>query len=492
MFDFTAECIAKVCSGKIIAGTSDRIAQSCCIDSRQAEQGSLFAAFVGKQVDGHDYLASAVEKGASVALISRTDHDLAPFAASTTIILVEDVLTALQDLAKYQRSLLNCPVIGITGSSGKTSTKELLKGALETTLKVIATEGNYNNELGVPLTLLRVKQDTEAVILEMGMRGLGQITELTDIASPSMSIITTIGDAHIEMLGSRKNIAQAKGEIFEALSSERLAFMPAKIDFADYLHRVCKAPIFTVALEDSICALQQSKASISAHITGFDAQGNATAVVLSSLGHELDMKLAIPGEHSIQNALLALAVAKALGIDEAAAIKGIEGVQPAEMRMQRALVNTLADIQDTSILVDCYNANPESTAVSLKTLAVSELGDARTGIRIAILGDMLEMGEHSARVHKEMLLLAGLLNITLVYTFGPAYSLATQDVLRELSAGLSTENIPELRSFTDMDLLIKSLAGELTSGSLILIKGSRGMQLERIKEALSIEGDCPC
>ncbi|MCL2437605.1 MAG: UDP-N-acetylmuramoyl-tripeptide--D-alanyl-D-alanine ligase [Coriobacteriia bacterium] len=492
MFNFTAECIAKVCSGKIIAGSPKRAAQSCSIDSRQAEQDGLFAAFVGKQSDGHDYIASAVDRGASVILASKVGSDFGSFSDRATSILVDDVLIALQDLAKYQRSLISCPVIGITGSSGKTSTKELLKGALESSLKVIATEGNYNNELGVPLTLLRVRQGTEAVILEMGMRGLGQITELTDIARPTMSIITTIGDAHIEMLGSRENIARAKGEIFEALSEDQLAFMPARVEFGDYLRSVCKASLVTVAIEDSYDAAHMSQSAISAYIKGFDAQGNATVLVVFSMGDELEMKLAIPGEHSVQNALLALAVAKILGIESAVAIKGVEGVQPTDMRMQRAKVNTLIDIQDSDILVDCYNANPESTAASLKTLAVSDLGNPSTGKRIAVLGDMLEMGDHSAKVHKDILLLSGLLNIDVVYTFGQAYTDATQDILRELSTGLNTENIPELRSFTDMKLLIRSLSSELTSGSLILIKGSRSMQMERIREALSVEGDNPC
>ena len=500
MFDFTAQQIAELCSGKLIEGSPDAKANSCHIDSRQLLLGSLFAAFKGKQVDGHDYLEAAVEAGATILLISDAKARLA-LSEKPAVILVDDVLKALQDLASYQRSLISCPVIGITGSSGKTSTKELLKGALETGLQVIATEGNYNNELGVPLTLLRVTKDTEAVIVEMGMRGLGQITELTHIAQPTISIITTIGDAHIEMLGSRENIARAKGEIFEALSSEQLALMPLHVDFADYLRSICAAPVLTVALEQDAMPAEQTSAqnkqsadqpakltppaNYRAYIKSYDVQGNALSLVELPTGEKVEMRLEIPGEHSVQNALLALAVSQVLGLDPAEAIGGMEQVRPATMRMQRCAVNTLPQLENAHILVDCYNANPESTAAALKTLAVSELGDHQTGKRIAVLGDMLEMGEHAQAVHNDILLLAGLLNIDLVYTYGEHYGLATQHLLSEVSAGRCLDNVPELRSLSCMDLLIRGLSAEMTSGSLILIKGSRGMRMERIVEALN-------
>ena len=503
MYTLSAAQIADICAGTIAAGRPDAQADSACIDSRLASNGSLFAAFKGEKVDGHAYIEVAVSAGATIILASGPDIDYSKFADRATTVLVDDVLAALQALAIHQRAQMTCPVIGITGSSGKTSTKELLKGALEASLNTIATEGNYNNELGVPLTLLRATPDTEAVVLEMGMRGLGQITELTDIGKPTMSIITTIGDAHIEMLGSRENIARAKGEIFEALTPDQLAFMPAQVDFGDYLRSVCRAPLITVAVESPAptaspkpVATPQDNvptppAEYTAQITGFDLHGCASAQVLLPTGETFNMTLAIPGEHSVQNALLALAVTQALGIDAESAIKGLEGVRPAEMRMQRAQVSDTTGLRDVSILVDCYNANPESTAASMKTLAVSKLPDTSQGLRVAVLGDMLEMGEHSAKVHKDTLFLAGLLGLDLVYTFGPAYSQATQNVLNELNAGRNLNDIPELRSFTDMDILINTLGGELTSGSLLLVKGSRGMQMERIVDALT-EGDKPC
>jgi len=494
MFELSAKQIAEICSGELLAGPADQTANSCSIDSRQVVFGSLFAAFKGAKVDGHSYIESAAAKGASIILVNTRTLDWKEIAARAAVILVDDTLKALQGLASYQRSLLTCPVIGITGSSGKTSTKELLKGALETSLRVIATEGNYNNELGVPLTLLRATRQTEAVIVEMGMRGLGQITELTDIAKPSMSIITTIGDAHIEMLGSRENIAKAKGEIFEALSQDQLAFMPADADFADYLRSVCAAPLITVALERGEQSGQaEQRATYTADIVDYDARGNATSLIELPTGETVEMKLEIPGEHSVQNALLALAVAQALGLDAHSAVRGIEQVRPATMRMQRCKVDTLPQLSDVHILVDCYNANPESTEAALKTLSVSKLGDTQAGKRIAVLGDMLEMGEHAQTVHNDILLLAGLLNIDLVYTYGEHYGQATQHLLGEVSAGRCLKNIPELRSLGCMDLLIRSLSSELTSGSIILVKGSRGMRMERVVEALSkradIEGD---
>jgi UDP-N-acetylmuramoyl-tripeptide--D-alanyl-D-alanine ligase len=500
--NFAAHDIVEICSGTLLLGNPDNVASSCYIDSRKVSNGSLFAAFIGERDDGHKHIGSALREGASVVLVSRNDIDYTKFDCGAAIIRVDDVLTALQELGRHQRSLISCPVIGITGSSGKTSTKELLKGALEACLPkpgaVVATEGNLNNELGVPLTLLRTKEDTEVVVVEMGMRGLGQITELTQIAHPSMSIITTIGDAHIEMLGSRENIAKAKGEIFEALNAEQLAFMPADVDFGDYLRSVSKAALITVLVEGegkqqpNLNLLQE--AAYHARILDFDKDGNASSQLTFPTGEEFTLKLAIPGEHSVQNALLALAVVAALGLDAHTALKGLENTQAAEMRMQRCLVSVLSEIEDANILVDCYNANPESTTASLKTLAVARLSKDQ-GKRIAVLGDMLEMGSHCPKAHKNILLLAGMLNIDLVYTFGKAYERATREVLDELHTGRSLENFPELRSLTDMDLLISSLASEITSGSLILVKGSRSMQMERVVKALTItekEGDSPC
>ena len=500
MFSYSAQDITEICSGKLLAGTPDRIASSCAvIKSYEAVEASIFAAFIGDKRDGHNYIEDAVSRGASIVFVSRDDLDYAQFAARASIILVDSVLDALQKLAKDQRSFMTCPFIGITGSSGKTSTKELLKGALDAGFTseavVIATEGNLNNELGVPLTILRSNKDTEVVVVEMGMRGLGQITELAKIARPTMSIITTIGDAHIEMLGSRENIAKAKGEIFEALSQDQLAFMPEEVDFGDYLLSVSKAPVITVRIDrhynegESKSSPPQTAspaASYSADILGFDKEGCAFSRVHLPSGEAVEMKLLIPGEHSVQNALLALAAAAALGVDAKTAIRGMEVTLPADMRMQRRPAKALSEVEDVTILVDCYNANPESTAASLKTLAVSALSCAG-GKRIAVLGDMLEMGEHKARVHKDILLLAGLLKLDAVYTFGEVYKAATQEVLDELHSGRSLENFPELRSLTDMDLLLRSLAAEVTDGSLILVKGSRDMQMERVVEVLSGE-----
>ena len=529
MYPYSAADIARICSGTVVAGNDAAVASSCFVDSRKTIADSLFAAFIGQEVDGHAYIEVAASKGATIILASRTDIDYVKIADRCATVIVDDVLRALQDLAGHQRNQMNCSVIGITGSSGKTSTKELLLGALQSSVsvldsglesdlrsgvqnsKIIATQDNYNNELGVPLTLLRADEKTEILIVEMGMRGLGQITELANIARPTMGIITTIGDAHIEMLGSRENIARAKGELFEFLDADQFAFMPADTDYADYLSSITKAVLIKTLVEDldevrqsSVLAPTaeqhlQAMVSCSAEIISYDEQGSATALVKlpfvaasSNLDSEINsesaqylMNLQMPGKHSVSNALLALAVTQVMGFDAAAAIRGLEAVQPAEMRMQRCQVTKIPNVEKVNIIVDCYNANPESTTASLNTLSVSQLADAKLGKRIAVLGDMLEMGEHSARAHKEILLLAGMLKIDLVYAFGTAYEIATADVLSELSTGRSLENIPEIRAFTDIDLLIDNLISVLTSGSLVLIKGSRGMQMERITDALS-------
>ncbi|MCL2680606.1 MAG: UDP-N-acetylmuramoyl-tripeptide--D-alanyl-D-alanine ligase [Coriobacteriia bacterium] len=487
MYDFSAADIAAVCKGSIIAGSPEARANSCSIDSRRVKPGSLFAAFVGTQVDGHDYLQAAVSGGATIVLVTDSAADYADIAASAAVIVVADTLRALQDLASYQRGLMTCPVIGITGSSGKTTTKELLSGALQLCtqppLRVVATEGNYNNELGVPLTILAADQNSEVVVVEMGMRDRGQITQLAEIARPTIGIITTIGDAHIEMLGSRENIARAKGELFEALPADGVALMPVDVAYGDYLRSVSAASVLTVGSD--------KQADYQACELRFDKQGNAAVMVTLSSAEEIPLQLAIPGEHMVSNALLALAAAQLVGVEAQLAICGIQQVKAAAMRMQRCVAQ-LPAAPNVEILLDCYNANPESTAASLNTLAVAVVPAG--ALRVAVLGDMLELGDHSAKAHKDILLLAGLLQINLVYTLGEAYTQATQDVLRELSTGRSSSDLADLRSLTDRDLLIRSLIGALKPGSLVLIKGSRGMQMEAIADALmnaDLDSDTP-
>ncbi|MCL2605820.1 MAG: UDP-N-acetylmuramoyl-tripeptide--D-alanyl-D-alanine ligase [Coriobacteriia bacterium] len=484
MYSFSALQIAKACSGAVIAGVPDTLADSCHIDSRTVRTGGLFAAFVGKQADGHNYVELAVQSGATIVLVSDSARDYSSIADNAAVVLVDNVLTALQDLAGYQRSLMNCPIIGITGSSGKTTVKELLYGALQlgrpSSLQTVATQGNYNNELGVPLTILAADAQTEAVVVEMGMRGIGQITMLTKIARPTMGIITTIGDAHIEMLGSRENIARAKGELFEALPPDGIAIMPVDVNYAGYLRSVCKAALFTIAVLDSSKSKQAQADYVAANVD-FDSEGRALAQIALPSGDKISVQLPIPGLHNLSNALLAIAAAVAVGVDAQSAINGIEKTVAADMRMQRQRASIDSAIE-VDILLDCYNANPESTAASLKTLGVSKIPDG--ALRVAVLGDMFELGEHSAKAHKDILLLAGLLDIDLVYTFGDAYARATQDVLGDLATGKNSSDLAELRSLTDIDLLVKNLTSALTSESLVLIKGSRGMHMERIANAL--------
>jgi UDP-N-acetylmuramoyl-tripeptide--D-alanyl-D-alanine ligase len=427
-------------------------------DSRNVHAGSLFVALVGEKFDGHDYLGTAKTAGAAAAIVSREVAN-----ADIAQILVEDTLTALGQIANATRLGFPGPVVGITGSVGKTTTKEFLALVLETTYAVEKTPANLNNEIGLPLTILGTSDQKTALVLEMGMRGLGQIAYLSVIAEPTIAVITNIGVSHIELLGSRENIAEAKGELLIDLPEDGLAVFPATDDFAATLRAKTKAKVLTVAIE--VGAEADIKATeLSLHENGWRATVHTPWGVTKLL-------VPSPGKFNVQNALLAIAVGGHLGIPLDAMARAIGRFQPPKMRLE--ILKTPTGV---TVLSDAYNAAPDSMVGALMTLF--DTPTTGTGQKIAVLGEMRELGEFAAEAHKQV---------------GYAVAKVKPDMLvlvgtetKSLSAGAIMEGFPpdKVHYFDTTSQAAELLPMIVQSGDVVLIKGSRALELERVASAL--------
>lgn len=447
---------AAVTDGKLEGIDGSLTFHSVSTDTRTIEAGALFIALKGENFDGHSYVPQALAKGALAVVVS-TPIEGAP------CIEVPDTLAALQAIARLSREKFPGPVVGVTGSVGKTTTKDMLALALSPLGPVHKTPANLNNEIGLPLTILTAPPDTKALVLEMGMRGLGQIAELAVVAKPTVGVITGIGVTHMELLGSKANIAQAKGELFEALDASGVAIYPATDEFATELKAKSKAPSLTVALD--------AEADIRATDLKFTS-GTWDAEVTGPWGGSVSLHVPSPGRFNVQNALLALAVATHVGVEPQAAAKSLEGYQPGSMRLE-----TLVATSGATVLSDCYNAAPDSMSGALETLM--QTAPATGGKRIAVLGEMRELGDYAdeghalvgraiAKLKPEMLVLVG------------------AEKMRKMSAaaiagGFPLDNIHYFDSSGQATAGIKFI---VQNGDVVLVKGSRGVAMESIVEAL--------
>lgn len=472
MITLTAKDIVDATGGTLVLGGDDISAHSCVIDSREVVQGSLFAAFSGQSVDGHDYIGDAIEAGATVLLI--TESDVIEVIAQVTrpnqcsVIMVSDMLAAVQDLAIYMRSQINCPIIGITGSTGKTSTKELIASVLGQRFEVVATRHNQNNELGVPLTLLAASESTEVIVVEMGMRGRGEIAELAAILRPNIGVVSSVGPCHIEILGTLENIARTKAELLEVLPFDGLALFEASSPHRELFESLTDSTILTIGIEDPHAEV------VASHLT-LDRQGCPSAHVKTPVS-ELDIVLQIAGRHQILNALYAVAIAQYLDMTNEEIIVGLAQATLTGMRFSVCQNDTL----DIAIINDAYNANPTSMEGAIRTLASMQ----STARRILVAGDMLELGHISESAHTLIGALAGELGIDAVFAFGPRSAFT--------ASGARSGGITDVFEFGDADIdkLIELLGLYVGAGDTVLVKGSRGMALERVVFAMGDADVC--
>ena len=465
MEPISTQWAADVLNAQVVGEISGDIA-GVSTDTRTIQPGALFFALVGENSDGHEYVKAAFAKGAVAAVVSNVVEN-----AGGPQIVVPDTLRALGDLAMHYRRQFNIPVVGITGSVGKTSTKEMVAAILRTRYNVLASAKNFNNEIGVPLTLFQLDSSHEVAVIEMGMRGLGEIDRLAEIAQPTIGLITNIGYAHIERLGSQENIAKAKAELYARLPKDGIAVMPYgrwywKI-LAENIPSTCKVITFksTYQPKSDLCPALNSVKVNSVGAVKFE-------VLIGETGETLPIELNAVGVHHVGNAVSSLAVAIALGIPLKKAIAALENWHGAEGRM---VVRHTA--KDLVILDDCYNAGPESMSYALQTLKLMEKS------RVAVLGDMRELGEFTRDLHYEIGAYVFTTGVRLLVTVGEASKDIAEFVGRYFRE--NSEKRPNLVHFDNSDEAAAHIRELVRPGDVVLVKGSRAMQMEKIVAALT-------
>ena len=453
---FTIEEIARATGGSI-NGCGAAGVSGVSTDSRSVQRGELFVALSGPNFDGHDFIPGAAAAGVKAFLV-RTDWLATHGAqAGTVCIAVPDTLRGLGDLAAFHRSRFDLPVVGVTGSNGKTTTKEMLAAILEQTGPGLKTSGNLNNLIGLPLMLFQLTAEHRWAVLEMGMSEPGEIDRLTEIARPVMGIITNALPAHLESMGSVENVASAKGELFLRLPAGGVAVANA---------------------DDPLVSTLPAARGVRRVAFGLKG-GDVTASALERLGREgqrfildlhgvrVSIELAAFGRHNVYNAVAAAAAAEALGTDAESIRKGLAGFRPVAKRF------TVEDAGGVVLIDDSYNANPASMAAALVTLG--EVKDKHRAV--AVLGDMLELGRESAAAHRNVGRLAAS-SVDRLYVMG---KMAPEVAEGALEGGLGEEAVLVMR---DHAHILADLKGWLMSGDCVLVKGSRGMGMEAVAEGL--------
>ncbi|WP_010284663.1 UDP-N-acetylmuramoyl-tripeptide--D-alanyl-D-alanine ligase [Bacillus timonensis] len=426
------------------------VIEGVSIDTRTISPGNLYIPIIGETFNGHQFAQAAIENGA-VAVLWGIDQPGPP--QDVPVLFVKDTLEALQTLAKSYRDSLSIKVIGITGSNGKTTTKDMVASVLSTSMHVQKTEGNFNNHIGLPLTILRLKEDTQVAVLEMGMSAFGEIEFLTLLARPDVAVITNIGESHMMDLGSREGIAKAKLEIVDGLSKEGLLIYHGD------------EPLLTEqvkGMDIQTTTFGESKRN-DFYPLSIKQENEGTYFTINEQENKR-FYLPVLGKHNVNNAMAAIAVARRLGLSWDQIEKGLHQIKITNMRLE-----LIEGINGTKLINDAYNASP----LSMKA-AISLVHDLQTsGKKIVVLGDMLELGDQENEYHEEVGRFIEPDKIEYVFTFG---------TLGEHIASGAKEHFPQDRvfSFQDKQQLIEQLRNLLSEGDILLVKGSRGMKLEEV------------
>lgn len=464
--DLTVRQIAEAAKGRLVYRGSgrervilDKQVDSVVLDSRQVTEGGVFVATVGERVDGHSFVASVFEKGAVLAVVQREPQASEDWPC---YLLVEDTLQAWKDIAKCYRNTLRIPVIGITGSVGKTSTKEFIAGVLSEKYNVLKTQGNYNNEIGVPLTLLRIREEHEAAVVEMGISDFGEMHRLSKMARPDIAVITNIGQCHLENLIDRDGVLKAKTEIFDFMPENGRICLNGDDDKLRTVTAAGGREIRFFGLSDKeTCAVSAMKVQS-------NGLWGSTAVLQHATGECYSVEVPLPGVHMVLNATAAACVAELLGLTSAEVQEGLKKVAAVGGR------NNLIRTGRYTLIDDCYNANPVSMKAGIDLLGMADTATA------AILGDMFELGENSDAMHAEVGAYAAEKKVDRIICVG-ANSRHMYEAARQ-SAGSRVVYFATREAL--LEALTADAAGVLPVGSTVLIKASHGMKFAEVVELL--------
>ncbi len=454
----TIEEIASLCGGKL-CGNGEKAVTSVCTDSREACDGAMFIAIVGERVDGHNFIGSVIASGAACALCSRIPEG----ADNFPIILVEDTVKALGRLGHEYSKNCRAKRIGVTGSVGKTTTKEFIASVLATAGKVWKTEGNFNSTIGLPMSLLTLPEDADFAVLEMGMTGPGEIKLLSDIAEPEIGVITTIGTAHMELLGSRENIAAAKLEIKSSLAEDGHLLLCGNEPLLEGEWKKDSRVRYFSTDDKTSDYHAYNITSDEAGMT-FDASCRGRMIY--------DLEIPAVGKHNVAAALAGVAVGCMLGIDSERIRRGLAAYRSVGLRQQ------MTEIGGIKMISDCYNASPESMRAAAAVL--STVASHRIGKKVALLGDMLELGQRSPELH---------------YATGVAFAESGTDILvsfgeraEKIADGFASvcgeDKVLRFNDRSDAAAPARALLKLLEPGDTLILKASRMIAAERVAEEL--------
>jgi UDP-N-acetylmuramoyl-tripeptide--D-alanyl-D-alanine ligase len=449
--------IAKACAGEQLTGSPDVLVRRACTDSRSVRAGDLFFALNGDKFDAHDFLPEVMAKEAAAVVVNR--ERLPVPALGGGVIAVEDTRQALARLAAEYRHDFKLPVVAVGGSNGKTTTKELIASVLRQKLSTLWSEASFNNDIGVPLTLLRLESHHEAAVLEVGTNHPGELAPLVAMLQPQIGVMTSIGREHLEFFGDVRGVAEEEGWLAELLPPAGKLFLNGDTPFAEAVAQRCRATVVRTGFGNQndwrVTNIRPDDSGVNFRLTSPEEKFSG------------DYRVNLLGRHQVTNATLAIAVGAELGLDADEIRRGLASCQPPKMRLQ------VSESNGVRILNDAYNANADSMLAALQTLHEFPC----SGRRIAVLGDMAELGEHSAEAHREVgRTTAGLGAIQLVAVGRMAG--VTAQAARE--AGL--REVTECRDVTEATAALKTLARR---GDVILLKASRVTGLERVGESLS-------
>ncbi|MFZ2538529.1 MAG: UDP-N-acetylmuramoyl-tripeptide--D-alanyl-D-alanine ligase [Oscillospiraceae bacterium] len=437
----------KCLAGAINASSeSDVLVNSVCIDTRKIEKGCLFVAIKGDNFDGHDFIEKAFELGVA-GVVSQN-----PVPNHDEVILVNDTRKALLDLAAYYRSLFNIFTVGVTGSVGKTSTKEMIYAILSEKGDTLKTEGNFNNEIGMPLTMFRLDQSFKNAVFEMGMSSFGEISALTKVCKPNVGVITNIGVSHIEILGSRENIRKAKLEIIDGMTYDAPLVLNADDDMLSTINNEYDHPVVYYGIETP------------ADITASDIKQikNSTEFLINYYGKSIKAIIPTIGKHNIYNALAGFCVGLIAEMEPDDIVRGMKFYKNSGLRQNTSTVNGI------KLVADCYNASPDSMVAALDVITNIEC----TGKRICVLGDMLELGEFSSDAHIEVGKAVARTSVDTLICYG--------DEAKNIKRGAMMVGMKNVLHFDDKQNISDYLIKNAQQGDAIIFKASRGMKLEEV------------
>lgn len=444
--------IAKITNGELFYSNSE-IIQNISLDSRKIEAGTLFVAIKGERFDGHDFIGKAFEDGAAVIVCERI-----PYKVKGNVILVDNSLYAFGAIAKNHKNLISPLTVGITGSVGKTTTKQFVAAVLEEKYKTHKTDGNFNNEIGLPITILKMPCDTEALVLEMGMSNKGEISRLSGIAEPDIAVITNVGSSHIESLGSREGIRDAKMEIADGLKSGGKLVLNGD------------EPLLA-GVENAVYVSMDNENSDYRAINIIENDGYYTFDIATKEGVVTGFRINVLGIHNVYNAVLSYAVGKLADMDDESIKNGLLNFENAAMRQN------IYENNGYTVIEDCYNASPESMAASLKVLC----SKAKQNRKIAVLGDMLELGIYSEELHRGVGEKVAELGIDKLYTFGEMAKYIGDGAV---SSGMPSDSVVSVTDLSKPEELAQLIENDVKENDTLLFKASRGVKLERITEIL--------